>query len=61
MASATVHSSAADLELNADGQVTHITAINAHWLLERDGALVATLRDGRRLCLGREDLAALVD
>lgn len=37
------------VRLDADGRVTHITAINARWLLDRDGELVATLRDGRTL------------
>lgn len=48
------------VRLDADGQVTHITAINARWLLDRDGELVATLRDGRQLRLRREDVAELV-
>jgi hypothetical protein len=49
------------VRLGADGQVTHITAINARRLLERDGELVATLRDGRQLRLLTADLAALLD
>jgi hypothetical protein len=48
------------VRLDADGQVTHLTAINAQWLLNRDGELVATLRDGRQLRLHREDLAGLI-
>jgi len=48
------------VRLDGDGRVTHVTAINAKWLLERDGELVATLRDGRRLRLGREDVVDLV-
>ncbi|MDQ3632397.1 MAG: hypothetical protein M3417_14225 [Actinomycetota bacterium] len=48
------------VRLDRDGRVTHVTAINAKWLLNRDGELVATLRDGRRLRLGREDFAALL-
>jgi hypothetical protein len=40
--------------------VTHITAINARWLLDRDGELVATLRDGRQLRLLATDLADLL-
>lgn len=43
-----------------DGQITHITAINARWLLERDGELTATLSDGRRLRFGRDDLHDLI-
>jgi len=45
------------VRLDADGHITHITAINARWLLDRDGELVATLRDGRLLRLARADLA----
>jgi hypothetical protein len=95
MASATVHVSAADLELDGsyepvgdvlylsaagddktapaqetpeghavrldnEGRITHLTAINAKWLLNRDGEVVATLRDGRRLRLSREDVAPLI-
>jgi hypothetical protein len=41
-----------------DGRVTHVTAINARWLLERQGELVATLRDGRHL---RIDIAKLLE
>lgn len=48
------------VRLDASGRITHLTAINAKWLLERDGELTATLRDGRRLRLGREDVAGLV-
>jgi hypothetical protein len=48
------------VRLDTDGQVTHLTAINAQWLLNRDGELVATLRDGRQLRLHREDLAGLI-
>jgi hypothetical protein len=49
------------VRLDADGRVTHLTAINARWLIERDGELVATLRDGRRLRLGRDGVADLGD
>jgi hypothetical protein len=45
------------VRLDADGHITHITAINARWLLDRDGELVATLRDGRLLRITRADLA----
>ena len=48
------------VRLDRDGRVTHLTAINAKWLLDRDGELIATLRDGRRLRLGRDDLASLI-
>jgi beta-galactosidase beta subunit len=48
------------VRLAGDGQITHLTAINARWLLERDGELVASLRDGRTLRLRRDDLAGLL-
>jgi hypothetical protein len=48
------------VRLGADGHVTHIMAINARWLLDRDGELVATLRDGRQLRLMAADLADLL-
>ena len=49
------------VRLNRDGRVTHVTAINARWLLDRDGEVVATLRDGRRLRIDRDDIADLLD
>ena len=49
------------VRLYRDGRVTHLTAINARWLLDRDGVLVATLRDGRRLRIDRDDIADLLD
>ena len=48
------------VRLDGSGRITHLTAINARWILERDGTLVATLRDGRQLRLGRHDVAGLV-
>jgi hypothetical protein len=36
-----------------------MTAINARWLLERKGELVATLRDGRRLRITAKELGDL--
>jgi hypothetical protein len=45
------------VRLDAEGRISHVTAINATWLLDRDGELVATLRDGRRLRLTRADVA----
>lgn len=48
------------VRLDAEGRVTHLTAVNARWLLERDGTLVATLRDGRQLRLERSDVAGLI-
>jgi hypothetical protein len=48
------------VRLDRDGHVTHITAINARWALDRDGVLVATLRDGRTLRLARADVADLL-
>lgn len=48
------------VRLDGHGRVTHLTAINAKWLLERDGELVATLRDGRQLRLERQDVADIL-
>jgi len=48
------------VRLDADGHVTHITAVNARWVLDRDGELVATLRDGRSLRLAKADVADLL-
>jgi hypothetical protein len=48
------------VRLDAQGRVTHLTAVNAKWLLERDGSVTATLRDGRRLRLEATDLHALM-
>jgi hypothetical protein len=48
------------VRLDPDGRITHLTAINARWLLDRDGELVATLRDGRRLRLSASDIANLL-
>jgi hypothetical protein len=48
------------VRLDPDGRVTHLTAINARWLLDRDGELTATLRDGRRLRIHRDDVADLL-
>ena len=45
------------VRLDCDGHITHVTAINAKWLLERDGELIATLRDGRLLRLTPADVA----
>lgn len=49
------------VRLDAHGDITHITAINARWLLDRDGELVATLRDGRLLKITRADVADVMD
>jgi hypothetical protein len=49
------------VRLDHEGRVTHLTAINARWLLDRDGELVATLADGRRLRVSRRDVAELMD
>jgi hypothetical protein len=49
------------VRLDADGHITHITVINARRLLDRDGELVATLRDGRLLRLTRADVADVMD
>jgi uncharacterized protein YuzE len=48
------------VRLDAEGRVTHLTAVNARWLLERDGSVTATLRDGRRLRLEATDPHALL-
>ena len=48
------------VRLDREGRVTHLTAINARWLLDRDGELVATLADGRQLRLGRQDIGDLM-
>lgn len=49
------------VRLDSDGRITHLTAINAKWLLERDGELIATLRDGRRLTIIEGDVASLIN
>lgn len=49
------------VRLNRDGRITHVTAINARWLLDRNGELIASLRDGRRLRIDRDDIAELLD
>jgi len=48
------------VRLDADGLVTHITVINARWLRDREGELVATLRDGRQLRLCPADVANII-
>jgi hypothetical protein len=48
------------VRLAADGRITHLTAIKARWLLERDGELVASLRDGRTLRLREDDVTDLL-
>jgi hypothetical protein len=48
------------VRIDREGRVTHLTAINARWLLDRDGELVATLADGRQLRLNRQDVADLM-
>ncbi len=48
------------VRLDDHGRVTHVTVINAKWLLDRDGELIATLRDGRQLHLRREDVQDLL-
>lgn len=47
------------IRLAADGRVTGATFVNARWIVEREGRLGATLRDGRRLVLRGAELAAL--
>lgn len=48
------------VRLDDEGRVTHLTAINAKWLLDRDGELAATLRDGRMLRIAAEELAGII-
>lgn len=48
------------VRLDGQGRITHVTAINAKWLRDRDGEVIATLRDGRRLRLARDDLAGIL-
>ena len=48
------------VRLDPDGRVTHVTIVNAKWLLERDGTLTATLRDGRQLRLDASELTTLL-
>jgi hypothetical protein len=48
------------VRMSAEGVITHVTAVNARWLLNRDGEVIATLRDGRRLRLTRSDVADLL-
>jgi uncharacterized protein YuzE len=48
------------VRLDDHGRVTHVTVISAKWLLDRDGELIATLRDGRQLHLRREDVQDLL-
>jgi hypothetical protein len=48
------------VRLDREGRITHLTAINAKWLLDRDGELIATLRDGRQLRVSPPDIAELL-
>lgn len=48
------------VRLDRDGRITHLTLINAVWILEREADLTATLADGRHLRISREDVAALL-
>ncbi len=48
------------VRLAADGRITHITAISARRYLDRDGEIVASLRDGRQLRLTRADVVDLL-
>lgn len=48
------------VRLDPDGRITHLTAINARWLIDRDGELIATLRDGRRLRIEHDDAVELL-
>jgi hypothetical protein len=48
------------VRLDGDGRITHVTAVNARWLIEQHDELVATLRDGRRLRITRDDARDLL-
>jgi hypothetical protein len=48
------------VRLDDQARITHLTAVNTKWLLDRDGELVATLRGGRQLRLGRDDVLDIV-
>ena len=48
------------VRLDDAGRITHLTAVNAKWLIDRDGELAATLRDGRVLRIAAEDLAGII-
>lgn len=48
------------VRLDGDGDVRHITAVNAPRVLDGDGVMVATLRDGRALRLARAGVADLL-
>ena len=48
------------VRLDRDGRVTHLTAINARWLPDQHGQVVATLRAGRRLVIDRRDVSDLI-
>ena len=48
------------VRMDSSGRITNLTLINARWLLERDGELVASLRDGRRLRVGPDDLLGVL-
>lgn len=48
------------VRLDEAGRITHLTAVNAKWLVDRDGELTATLRDGRVLRIAAEDLAGII-
>lgn len=48
------------VRLDDAGRITHLTAVNAKWLIDRDGELTATLRDGRVLRIVAEDLAGVI-
>jgi hypothetical protein len=42
------------------GRITHITVIGAKWYLDRDGVILATLRDGRQIRFERRDVEPLL-
>lgn len=48
------------VRLDPNGQVTHVSAVNARWLLEQHGELVASLRDGRQLRIHADEVIDLL-
>lgn len=48
------------VRLDPEGRITHLTAVNARWLIEQHNELTATLRDGRRLRITRDDARDLL-
>jgi hypothetical protein len=45
------------VRIGPDGLLTHVTALNARFLLDHEGCLDITLRDGRHVRLTQDDIA----